>query len=110
MNEMAKFDTLKWLKTMHTLKGKHITIPLRANPKQANPDLLELPKEIDPRASNAVLDNTEECTINQWMTEGKLYEETGRRIGCDLLVDCFTLLLIFWGKSDIPKTNIYSQF
>ena len=39
---------------MHTLKGKHITIPLRANPKQANPDLLELPKEIDPRASIAV--------------------------------------------------------
>ena len=58
MNEMAKFDTLnlwpKWLKTMHTIKGKHITIPLRANPKQANPDLLELPKEIDPRASIAV--------------------------------------------------------
>ena len=39
---------------MHTLKGKHITIPLRANPEQANPDLLELPKEIDPRASNVV--------------------------------------------------------
>ena len=58
MNEMAKFDTLnlwpKWLKTMDTLKGKHITIPLRANPKQANPDLLELPKENDPRASIAV--------------------------------------------------------
>ena len=63
MNEMAKFDTLnlwpKWLKTMHThnlIKGKHtcITIPLRANPKQANPDLLELPKENDPLASMAV--------------------------------------------------------
>ena len=60
MNEMAQFDTLnlwpKWLKTMDTLKAKHtcITIPLRANPKQANPDLLELPKEIDPRASIAV--------------------------------------------------------
>ena len=41
---------------MDTLKGKHtcITIPLRANPKQANPDLLELPKEIDPRTSIAV--------------------------------------------------------
>ena len=35
----------------HTLKGKDITIPLRANPKQANPDR---PKEIDPRASIAV--------------------------------------------------------
>ena len=33
----------------HTLKGKDITIPLRANPKQANPDLLELPKENDHR-------------------------------------------------------------
>ena len=38
----------------HTLKGKDITIPLRANPKQANPDLLELPKENDPLASMAV--------------------------------------------------------
>ena len=38
----------------HTLTGKDITILLRANPKQANPDLLELPKENDPRASIAV--------------------------------------------------------
>ena len=38
----------------HTLTGKDITKPLRANPKQANPDLLELPKEIDPRASIGV--------------------------------------------------------
>ena len=38
----------------HTLTGKDITIPLRANPKQANPDLLELPKEIDPQASIGV--------------------------------------------------------
>ena len=36
------------------ITGKDITIPLRANPKQANPDLLELPKENDPRASIAV--------------------------------------------------------
>ena len=57
MNEMAKFDTLKFMTKMaenHTLTGKDITIPLRANPKQANPDLLELPKENDPRTSIAV--------------------------------------------------------
>ena len=29
----------------HTLKGKDITIELRASPKQANPDLLKLPTE-----------------------------------------------------------------
>ena len=38
----------------HTPKGKDITIALRANPKQANPDLLQLPQEIDPQASIAV--------------------------------------------------------
>ena len=90
-----------------------ITIELRASPKQANPDLLELPTEIDPWASIAV-ETTQSTQRNVQLTTGWLKEsykrKLGEEFGRDLLVDCFALLLIFWGKSDISKTNIYNQF
>ena len=62
-----------------------ITIELRASPKQANPDLLELPTEIDPWASIAV-ETTQSTQRNVQLTTGWLKESYKRKLGEDLVV------------------------
>ena len=83
------------------LRGKDITIPLRANPEQATPSPLPRLFGTAQRSwspgQHCSSDNTE-------VTEGNFQDATGR----DLLMDCLTPLSIFSGKSDIPKTHIYN--
>ena len=55
----------------HTLKGKDIAIPLRASPKQAKPRSFGTAQRLWSPGQHCSLDNTEECAINHWMTEGK---------------------------------------
>ena len=85
-----------------TLRGKDITIPLRANPKQANPPLLELPREVDLQASIAVETIQRNVQLNAGDWRRVLIRDWSKNWSWSThgLLRPF---MIFSGKSDIPQ-------